>query len=873
MNQGGRGEGFEDNNIEEIGNPLFLPADHPLYARLQNAFIKQQMDEFERVNLEYLDKKNTLKAVEKEKEDVGVQLYGLQQQLADMQLSFEAAHDNYNKVLKNREEFEARLASMLENMEFRKSELADLEKKAFRANDELSKLNVNLNFMREHNEELKSELKVTQRTTHWTEENIVSIEKEKKEQDFLIDQMNEEIKRLKEQILIIDAQILAQKDQTLEARQILKDADTEMEKILTSKKNLKDHKKKAIFEIQEKDKNLQKMKEALRIQEEQNIKVTSEIAGVEKEISDTHLDQAALSEITKRMNNNKNHYLQENFKLEEAKKKYEARNDILKQSLASTQSEMKARDLEIKHLQDEIDLIEDNIMKLHTETRKKQEDIINKISSHKTVSKTTINLRKQIMKMLNEKEEKEIELAKQENEMARINIDILNTENQIIQLEDRKKEVNQERANREGFVESEMKKIKVNHDNHEKKMHDVAKYNRDHDKAVQKQNHISKGPSDARLIHLNKEVEEIKEQTKNLQGEFIKDQTIFVEREDHLNELNEEIEELKRKETILEQKRIRLNQQYEHHKKEIKKIKNNLQSFENDMNKLNEFLAENYEKAKYLQNENINIDSEIIQKLKEMEKESVGLEVDIDRLKESKAELLQQIVEAERQILLWERNIQLEKEVQEKLDPNYGHKEIENLKKRIHLMELDLNNIKKEQDQIIIEMERIVYKKESIQLKYSNTGKSGKEGAKNPTQIAKDIQARKTSIAESAKGLKEMDNNIRTKENELKNIRMQIDNNEEKITSYEYELDRATELIAKKKVDRLFGVYEIASMQKRTRALEDAKVSGAKLATEAQKNQLRQAAQENANLLAALKSFATDNPKFSSILAPLLDRD
>ena len=51
--------------------------------------------------------------------------------------------------------------------------------------------------MREHNTELKSELKLTQRTTHRTEENIVNLEKNKKEQDILIDQMNEEIKRLK----------------------------------------------------------------------------------------------------------------------------------------------------------------------------------------------------------------------------------------------------------------------------------------------------------------------------------------------------------------------------------------------------------------------------------------------------------------------------------------------------------------------------------------------------------------------------------------------------------------------------------------------------------------------------------------------------
>ena len=54
------------------------------------------------------------------------------------------------------------------------------------------------------------------------------------------------------------------------------------------------------------------------------------------------------------------------------------------------------------------------------------------------------------------------------------------------------------------------------------------------------------------------------------------------------------------------------------------------------MRQLNVLLAINYESAKVLQNANINVNSEFIEKLKELEKESVRLEVEIDRLKESK---------------------------------------------------------------------------------------------------------------------------------------------------------------------------------------------------------------------------------------------
>lgn len=95
-----------------------------------------------------------------------------------------------------------------------------------------------------------------------------------------------------------------------------------------------------------------------------------------------------------------------------------------------------------------------------------------------------------------------------------------------------------------------------------------------------------------------------------------------------------------------------------------------------------------------MDNENFNIEAEFKEKLKELEKESVKLEIEIDRLKEEKADLLSEIVESERQILLWERKIQLEKEMQEALDPTIGQSEIQDLKKEIHRMELRLEDLR-----------------------------------------------------------------------------------------------------------------------------------------------------------------------------------
>jgi len=99
-NRGDDADAGEENDeyFDDAGDIGYLPADHPLMARLQNALTKQLTDEHERVDLQLREKEEEVRKVKKEREDTGVQLYGVQHQLAKMQTKFERTHDNYNIV-------------------------------------------------------------------------------------------------------------------------------------------------------------------------------------------------------------------------------------------------------------------------------------------------------------------------------------------------------------------------------------------------------------------------------------------------------------------------------------------------------------------------------------------------------------------------------------------------------------------------------------------------------------------------------------------------------------------------------------------------------------------------------------------------------
>ena len=77
-----------------------------LMVPLQNALTKQLTDEHERVDLQLREKEEEVRKVRQTREETGVQLYGVQHQLAKMQTSFERTHDNYNIVQRYRVEAE-----------------------------------------------------------------------------------------------------------------------------------------------------------------------------------------------------------------------------------------------------------------------------------------------------------------------------------------------------------------------------------------------------------------------------------------------------------------------------------------------------------------------------------------------------------------------------------------------------------------------------------------------------------------------------------------------------------------------------------------------------------------------------------------------
>jgi hypothetical protein len=136
-----------------------------------------------------------------------------------------------------------------------------------------------------------------------------------------------------------------------------------------------------------------------------------------------------------------------------------------------------------------------------------------------------------------------------------------------------------------------------------------------------------------------------------------------------------------------------------------------------DVVRLNALIAQNETMSKKLAEANFSMEKEFVVELKELESESVQMEARVAALKEEKAKLLEDILEAERQVLLWEKKIQLEKETQAALDPSVGMAEAAEMEREIHRMKLRAEALKRTQEKLLKDMELAIDKREMISIK------------------------------------------------------------------------------------------------------------------------------------------------------------
>lgn len=115
---------------------------------------------------------------------------------------------------------------------------------------ELDRLGATLKQVEAYNEAMKGEIAVTRRAAYAAEAAVSKLEKDKLEQDFRIDELQDRLKGLQQQLQLYTAQHDAQARETRAALETLAEAEAEMEGVHFEKKQLVAQWKSSLVAIQ-----------------------------------------------------------------------------------------------------------------------------------------------------------------------------------------------------------------------------------------------------------------------------------------------------------------------------------------------------------------------------------------------------------------------------------------------------------------------------------------------------------------------------------------------------------------------------------------------------------------------------------------------
>lgn len=721
-------EGYETDETEEddqYEDPVDVIKDfgaHPLMERAQKALITQLKENQQRVAADLYEKEEEIKRLTQQREVLGVDLYNLQQQLAKLQVSLENSHNEFNSILDAKLQEDDLVNKITGNNKEQKSRLDEHLKQQKKYSMELESLTETLRQIEAYNEEVKSEIAMTRRATYKAEQSMQNLEKHKTMQDIYVDRLTQQVKILQEQIALHTGQIEAQRKETFEANGVFRDTIKELELIAHEKKQLMTQWKAALAGLSRRDEALAQASQTLQNAEAAVHDYDVELETMKRNIQKEQSQNETLTNTKERIENELQ-WVEENLnKIRLEKEQLQERYTLLTKSLQQTDIESKKLDAVAKTLGNDSENLLQNLQIITRERQKLEEEMNLQLGSKSNINKATENLLKKQQQVLNQIHQIENESIEIENEIARIKVDNLNATMLNDQLKETLNTYTKEFNEKENLIDKYSIEIRQRHDEIEKKMYRVDRLNKKYDKMIESAGgEENLGPLENIVKNLEKEIDGINNNCKELEREWLKKQTEMVALTSESNNISEINHELQARLTVLTQQQIRLTKDLNVLHNEVKNNHQNNSDMQKDISKLNILINQNQQQEGVLQNDNYVLEMECIEELKEMEKESVTLQASINETKTSKALLLDEIMETERQALLWEKKIQLDKETKAALDPSVGQMETQSMEREIHRMELRLDALKREQERLVVEMERSIVKRSTIETRYKGS--------------------------------------------------------------------------------------------------------------------------------------------------------
>ncbi|XP_058140823.1 coiled-coil domain-containing protein 40 isoform X3 [Dasypus novemcinctus] len=716
------------DEAEEEGSQLVvLDPDHPLMVRFQAALKSYLTRQIGKLKLELQELGVVAKQSRAQRQELGVDLYGVQQSLARLQMQLEKSHDRHSIAACGRrqteEELQAARAAYTKTCEA----ASDERKKLAALQAEMESLALRLFYMQHVDQDVRDDICVMKQVVKKAETERMRAEVEKQQQDLHVDQLTTKANQLEENIALFEAQYLAQAEDTRTLRKAVSEACAEIDAIGMEKKRILQQWAGSLVGMQHRDEAYRTMQEALRECQHQAKSIDGEIEAYKKSIMKEEEKNEKLASILNRAGTEV--ALMQKLTAQCAAKQEALQGDLSTYSLTLQDTEQSLHKAHLEHttVAGELQTLHQTIQNELELRRKMEASILERLQEHMTSNKMSKYFRQLLLRVQRERTNMVTHLSKINGDIAQTTLSITNTScrldghrKTLAELDKDVKQVGDLIANSESEISRRASLI-------ERKQGLLNFFNKQLEQMVSELGGEEVGPLELEIKRLTRLVEEHSSSIAHAQATWLRLQQEMVsatqEREGQLAALDTFQKEIH----IMEQKKLRVENKIAQEKKEQKELERHLRALDSDLRKLSVLVSSQRSSSEGLQQDNLVTETELVRALKAEERETIEMQEKLEQLGQEKAAALGRLLEAEHQIMLWEKKIQLAKEMRASVDSEPGQAEMRAMKAEIHRMKVKHGQLLKKQEKMIRDMELAVARRETIVTRAEGQGKAGKK--------------------------------------------------------------------------------------------------------------------------------------------------
>ncbi|KAL1780256.1 coiled-coil domain-containing protein 40 isoform X1 [Sigmodon hispidus] len=808
-----------DEADDEGAQLVVLDPDHPLMIRFQEAlksYLNRQMDKL-RLDIQELDV--ATKQTRVQRQELGVNLYGVQQHLARLQMQLEKSHDRHSLAAceRRRKEEDLQATRALYN---KTCAAANEERKKLAAlQTEMENLALHLFYIQNINQDVRDDILVMKQVVKKTETEKMRAEIEKKKQDLFVDQLTERAHQLEENISLFDAQYVSQAEDTRILRKAVSEATTEIDAIAMEKKRILQQWTTSLVGMKHRNEAYQTVLEALRECEHQVKSIDGEIEAYKRSIMKEEEKNENLARLLNRSET-------EAMLVQKMTSQCLSKQEILQNefntyqlALQDTEEMLNKGSVERSAVLSELQVTRQAVRQEQELRQKMDASILDKLQEHGTSSKMTKYFQQLLRKLQKENTNLVTHLSKIDGDIAQATLDITNTSCKVDMHKKALAELDKEVKRLNDLITNSESEIVRRTILIERKQSLINFFNKQLEQMVSVLGGEEAGPLELEIKRLSKLTEEYNVGVAEAQMSWLRLQQELVQVTHEREEQMVSVDQLKKEMHIMEQKKLRIENKIEQEKKEQKEIHQHMKDLDNDLSKLNMLMDKNRCSSEQLQQSNLVTETEFVRTLKDAERETIQMQEKLTQLREEKATLLNSLVEAEHQIMLWEKKIQLAKEMRASVDSDTGQTEIRAMKAEIHRMKVKHGQLLKQQEKMIHDMEMAVARRETIVIQAEGQSKIDKkiitrtDFHHQQMELRRKIRDMHKATEESTKTILELEETQKLLSNSLQEKQQSLSDMQSDVDVLEDEINKLTAL-------KRQNLLDIVALQTRAKYLQ-----------------------------------------------------